>query len=182
MKGKRSRVIRIGIITLIAVLIVYLLKYGELLYVMARLEAMPGVKVVHAGWNDEFFHIEDLALTINLEEKGLMTFINITGRSFRHTEIIKLSRVGNFRSKMTSEYNILTEHHPPPDAPDLIDCSSWSIEVGKTIEDSPELKLPFIFTNVQETIEHFDDIERALEQHYICSEATTINIKNNNTT
>jgi hypothetical protein len=128
------------------------LYYWDLRDIEARLEAIPGVHVVHI-WGNEDTTLEDVGAIVEVEGKGRITFFSLTRASFEPggEPYLNIYAIGPYMFRTCSAVVL-------PDG--TLDGRDWGGSGSFLLNDpsGPFTDLPVPVRSVPEVIQHYDEL------------------------
>lgn len=128
------------------------LYYWELRDIEARLEAIPGVRVVHI-WGNEDTTLEDIGAIVEVEGKGRITFFSLTHASFESEgdPYLNINAIGPYTFRKCSAVVL-------PDG--TLDGWDWGGGGSFLLNDptGPFTDVPVPVRSVPEVVQHYDEL------------------------
>lgn len=135
-------------------------RYAELEHLQARLEALPGVKLVKtSGHGDVTFEVD--GFTLDVEGRGEIAFGPLDRDSFEHTGHLSLQAIGGHEVVLVME-GFLGVTHAETGEPLRSIGRGGGIDVGP--EGAFARFFPFPLSNVQQVLDRYEAICAELGQ------------------
>jgi len=142
----------------------------EIEAVAARLRALPGVRLVSIGGQQDF-KIRNIQATLEIEGKGTLRLYGVNGSSFSRPETLQVVQAGDYVPTVVG-YGYFG----------VVDTATGAPLRTISLGDSLHLEAgsPFValfhrrYATVQDVVMHFDEIRAILRAWPVCPRALTL--------